>query len=212
MHITILYDNESLIDGLRSDWGFACLVTHNNVNLLFDTGGNGALLLDNMRALGIDPASIHEVFISHSHFDHSGGLSTFLNENSDVQVYAPAALRGIRSAREAVYVEEPMDLGDGFYTTGMLGGIEQSLAVRTVKGIAVVVGCSHPGAEAILTAAQAFGTPYALVGGLHGFDAFDVLQPLELICPTHCTQHIAEIKSRYPDKYIQGGAGASYEL
>ena len=110
MKITIIYDNESRIDELKSDWGFSCLIQYNGVNRLFDTGANGALLLNNMKFLGIDPASIDEIFISHSHFDHSGGLSAFLNENGNTKIYAPDPLRGISPAREVVYVDQPMEI------------------------------------------------------------------------------------------------------
>ena len=212
MNITILYDNESRAEGLQADWGFSCLISHGGVNLLFDTGANGAILLQNMRTLGIEPGSIHEVFISHNHFDHAGGLSSFLNENKEVTVYAPESLKGIKSAREVVYVSEPFEIMDGFYTTGLLGDVEQSLAVRTEDGLVVIVGCSHPGVKSILNAVKRFGTPFALIGGLHGFSEFEVLQPLRLVCPTHCTQHIAEIKARYPEKYVRGGVGASIDI
>jgi 7,8-dihydropterin-6-yl-methyl-4-(beta-D-ribofuranosyl)aminobenzene 5'-phosphate synthase len=212
MNITILYDNESQVEGLQTDWGFSCLVSHGGVNLLFDTGANGAILLHNMRALGIKPESINAIFISHVHFDHIGGLSSFLNENGDVTVYAPASLRGIRSARKVVYVDKSMKIGEDFYTTGLLDDIEQSLAVRSENGLVVIVGCSHPGITSILKAAERFGTPAALIGGLHGFSEFEVLEPLLLVCPTHCTQHIAEIQSRYPDKYIKGGVGTRVEI
>jgi 7,8-dihydropterin-6-yl-methyl-4-(beta-D-ribofuranosyl)aminobenzene 5'-phosphate synthase len=212
MNITILCDNESKVKGLKADWGFSCLVSHSGINLLFDTGANGAILLQNMRALGIESRSVHEVSISHAHFDHAGGLSSFLNENGDVTVYAPASLRGIRSARKVIYVDKPMEIREGFYTTGLLDGIEQSLAVRSEDGLVVIVGCSHPGVTEILRASERFGTPAALAGGLHGFKEFDVLHPLRLVCPTHCTQLIAEIQALYPDKYIQGGVGTSINI
>ena len=182
------------------------------MRLLFDTGADGAILLANMRALGITPISIDEVFISHIHFDHAGGLSSFLGANRDVKVYAPDALRGIRSAREVVYVDSAMELRVGVYTTGMLNNEEQSLAIRTNKGMVVVAGCSHPGVESILDAVRPLGKPFALIGGLHGFDNFEVLQPLSLICPTHCTQYADEIRSRYPDTCIQGGVGVRIDL
>lgn len=212
MKITIIYDNESRKDGLKADWGFSCLIECHGINLLFDTGTNGALLLENMKALGIDPTSIDEVFISHIHFDHSGGLSSFLNENGQTKIYAPSPLRGISPAREVVYIDESMELNRHFYTTGMLNNMEQSLAIQTEKGLVIVVGCSHPGVENIMKAVAPYGKPYALIGGLHGFREFEVIRNLSFICPTHCTQYIAEIKSIYPDKYIRGGVGEIIEL
>jgi 7,8-dihydropterin-6-yl-methyl-4-(beta-D-ribofuranosyl)aminobenzene 5'-phosphate synthase len=198
---------------LKADWGFSCLVECFGIRLLFDTGTKGVLLLENMKVLGIDPKSIDEVFISHTHFDHSGGLGALINENENTKIYAPNPLRGISPAREVVYIEdEPMELNQYFYTTGLLKGMEQSLAIKTEKGLVVIVGCSHPGVGDILKAVASYGTPYALIGGLHGFREFEVLKNLEHICPTHCTQYISEIKSLYPEKYIQGGVGEIIEL
>jgi len=94
----------------------------------------------------------------------------------------------------------------------LLKDIEQCLIVETDKGLVIIVGCSHPGVDAILDAASQFGTPYAVIGGLHGFDEFELIQKLQFVCPTHCTQHIPEIQSLYPDKYVQGGAGKVIEI
>ena len=64
----------------------------------------------------------------------------------------------------------------------------------------------------ILKAAQQFGKLSGIIGGLHGFSELALLSDLELICPTHCTQHKEEIKKRYPQKYIEGGAGRIIEI
>jgi len=208
MKITLIYDNDVYKDGLQADWGFSCLVEiENTPTILFDTGTNGSILLSNMEKLDIDPSSIDEVFISHAHFDHVGGLSAFLNVNSDVTVYVPPSLRGVRGVKEVVSVSEPLKIHENVFSTGELDNIEQSMAVKIDKGIVVIVGCSHPRMAHILKAASQFGDLYAIIGGLHGFSEFDLFKDLQLICPTHCTQHKAEIKALYPEKYSDGGAG-----
>ncbi len=213
MKVTIIYDNEVYEEGLTADWGFSCLVeAENTPRILFDTGTNGSILLSNMQKLGIDPASIDEVFISHPHFDHIGGLSAFLNVRSDVLVYVPASLRGVRGAKEVISVSEPLKIHENVFSTGELDGIEQSMVVKTGKGIALIVGCSHPEMAHILKAASQFGKVYAIIGGMHGFSEFELFKDLELICPAHCTAYKAQIKSRYPDKCVGAGAGKVIEI
>jgi len=212
MKITILYDNTVFLPCLESDWGFSCLVEIHNRSILFDTGSNGSILLKNMEKLGIDPLSIDDVFISHPHFDHIGGLSAFLNENNKVKIYVPISLRGIRNAKEIIYVDEPVELYENIFSTGKLNHNEQSMAVKTEKGLVLLVGCSHPEMKNILKAASQFGKVYTIIGGLHGFNEYELLQDIDLICPTHCTRHITEIKSLYPEKYIEGGAGKIIEI
>ncbi len=227
MKVTIIYDNEVYPvrepkekvsnglykEGLVADWGFSCLVeVENTPKILFDTGTNGSILLSNMEKLNIDPASIDEVFISHPHFDHIGGLSAFLNVRSDVRVYVPVLLRGVRGAKEVISISEPVKIHENVFSTGELDGIEQSMAVKTGKGIVLIVGCSHPKMADILKAASQFGKVYAIVGGMHGFSEFDLFKDMELICPAHCTAYKAQIKSRYPDKYVVAGAGKVIEI
>jgi len=212
MKITIIYDNETCNKALTADWGFSCLVEAYGRKILFDTGANGTLLLENMKFLKIHPDCIDDVFISHDHWDHTGGLSAFLKENSSVTIYTPSTLPAIANARKVVCVDELVELQEHFYSTGLLKDIEQCLVVETEKGLVIIVGCSHPGVDVILKAAAQFGAPYAIIGGLHGFDDFELIQKLQLVCPTHCTQHISEIQSLYPDKFVQGGAGTVIEI
>jgi len=206
--ITIVYDNEVYQEGLKSDWGFSCIIEkENSPKILFDTGANGSILLSNMEKLGIKPISIDEIFISHNHFDHIGGLSSFLDVNNKVKIYLPVSLRGVRAAKEIIYVDEPLQIHQGFFSTGELEGIEQSLVIKGENGLIVIAGCSHPGVGNILKAAGQFGKVKSLVGGLHGFSEFDLIKDLDLICPVHCTQFKEKIKELYPEKYISGGAG-----
>lgn len=208
MKITLIYDNYVFERGLRADWGFACLVeVENTPPILFDTGANGSILLSNMKELSIDPAAIQEVFISHSHWDHLGGLPGFLDVNKDVKVYVPASCSPPSGAEEVISVSNPIQMHENIFSTGELGRVEQSMAIKTEKGVVVIVGCSHPGVGTILESASQFGKVYALIGGLHGFDDFDLFGDIEMVCPTHCTQHTREINSLYPEKCIDGGAG-----
>ncbi len=212
MKVTIVYDNTVYREGLESDWGISALVEKEGVpKILFDTGGSGRILLNNMDKLGVDPRSIEEVFISHAHYDHTGGLSALLTENREVTVWKPPSFRGVKNAEEVVTVEGPAELHDGVHSTGELQGIEQSLCVETESGIVVLAGCSHPDMGNILKIASQFGDVHGIIGGLHGTKSGQ-LKGLELICATHCTQHKEAIRKRYPEQYMEGGVGRVIEI
>jgi len=211
MKTTIIYDNTAFRDDLKADWGFAALVEAHGRRILFDTGARGAILLGNMRRLGIEPNSVDDVFISHAHYDHTGGLSAFLEENNQVAVWMPPSFRGVKNARRLVHVDQAATLYDGIHSTGELEAVEQSLCVETEKGIVVVVGCSHPRMDHILDAARQFGALYGIIGGFHG-NGPEALTGLEMICATHCTQQIDAIKAAYPTQYLSGGAGRVIEI
>ena len=104
-------------------------------------------------------------------------------------------------------VDEAIQMHENIFSTGELGDFEQSLVVKTSQGLVVVAGCSHPGVACILENASPLGKVTALMGGLHGFNAFGLIQNLDWICPAHCTRHQAEIKKLYPEKFLEGGVG-----
>ncbi len=175
MRITIVYDNESTKDNLREDWGFACIIDAYDKRILFDTGASGEILLTNMKKLNIAPESIDEIFISHNHWDHTGGLNDFLSIHL-CTVYVPPSYAISESPSNFAAIDKPTCLHENFYSSGELQNVEQSLFINTTNGLVVVVGCSHSGVGNILQSARDIGTPIALIGGLHDFDEYDVLK------------------------------------
>ncbi len=212
MKLTIVYDNEIAQPGLEADWGFSCLVEIDDRRLLFDTGGRGALLVRNLERLNLDPRNLPEIFISHGHWDHLGGLGEILRLNADATVFLPGSCRGSPEAQRAIGVQGPCAFSENLFSTGELRGAEQSLVVKTAGGLVVICGCAHPGVGTILAAASQFGRVSGLVGGLHGFKEFELLADLTLICPCHCTQYILEIMRLYPQTAVGGGAGTVLEI
>ncbi|MBN1932712.1 MAG: MBL fold metallo-hydrolase [Desulfobacterales bacterium] len=211
MKLTIIYDNTAFRKDLRSDWGFSCLVEVYDKKILFDTGANGSILLDNMNKLNINPAEIKDVFISHAHWDHTGGLSDFIKIRP-AEVYIPFSCQPPIYASKVIQVKGSLKIYENIFSTGELNEIEQSLVIQTESGSVVITGCSHPTVKTILKAASQWGKPYALIGGLHGFKDFNLINDLQMVCPTHCTRLIEEIKYRYPDKFVSGGVGKVIEI
>jgi 7,8-dihydropterin-6-yl-methyl-4-(beta-D-ribofuranosyl)aminobenzene 5'-phosphate synthase len=212
MKATILYDNTRYRKGLQVDWGFSCMVQGEGIpTILFDTGTNGQILLSNMRKLDINPKMIDIVFISHAHFDHTGGLRSFRAENTKAKVYTPPTFYDTRNENMNI-VQGPTEIYKNVFSTGELDRIEQSMVVHTSRGGVLFMGCSHPRMHTILSTASRFDTIYAIIGGLHGFRDFILFKDLALICPTHCTQHKAELKRLYPEKYLEGGVGRVIEI
>ncbi|MBO8175314.1 MAG: MBL fold metallo-hydrolase [Thermococcus sp.] len=79
MRITILFENHSgFKKGFFGGHGFSALVEHKGYKILVDTGVDGEILLKNMNALGIKPADIDYLFLTHGHYDHTEGLKALL--------------------------------------------------------------------------------------------------------------------------------------
>lgn len=216
MNLKILYDNKAK-PGFEKGWGFSCLLELADEKILFDTGWDGNILLSNMRRFGIRLEDIKRVVLSHAHWDHIGGLPHV--RRREMQVYVPQSfsrrLRDELASRFELHeVKDAQKIRERVWTTGELGrGIkEQSLVVETDKGLVVLVGCSHPGVRNILSAASKFGKVWVVVGGMHGFNDYEVLDNLGLIIPSHCTVNKKKIAELFPETYVEGKAGLEITL
>ncbi len=91
MRIVTLVDN--VVNGgcLQAEHGLCLYIETDGKKILFDTGQSG-LFLKNAKKLGIEIADIDYVVLSHGHYDHTGGLTTFLKSNSKAKVFAKRGL------------------------------------------------------------------------------------------------------------------------
>jgi len=79
MNVTCVIDDA--VQRSSSFWGehgLAFLIETDAGRVLFDTGQSGTVLLHNLDLLGVDPATIDALAISHAHYDHTGGLRALL--------------------------------------------------------------------------------------------------------------------------------------
>ena len=117
--ITILYDNYIFSEGLKTDWGFSCIIEGTEKTILFDTGTKSDMLFHNINKLNVNPKDVELVAISHNHGDHTGGLSAFLAENNKVTVYLPVSfpdefVSGVEKAgAKVVSVDKPVEMCKG---------------------------------------------------------------------------------------------------
>ena len=82
--ITLIVDNEAP-PALVAEHGFAAWIDNGEECFLFDTG-QGAALIPNAAALGIDLACARALILSHGHYDHTGAVLAFLAVNPDAPV------------------------------------------------------------------------------------------------------------------------------
>ncbi len=218
MKIAITFNNEALPD-FKAGWGFSCLITGTEKNILFDTGCEGPSLIHNIEKLGYSVEDIDVIVLSHHHWDHTGGLFDILNLNSNIEVYLHSTFsrnfaNEIKKKAVLKVSDEQEMILDNVFTTGLLKAEpdEQSLLLTTASGVTVLSGCSHPGVDRILDVGKKYGSLYAVIGGFHGFADHEVLKDIPVVGPCHCSQYIDDIKKLYPDNYREIRAGDVLEI
>ena len=229
LNITVSYDNNPYKERLTTAWGFSCVIRGTEKTILFDSGGDGSILVTNLEKLGINPKEIDLVVLSHIHGDHVGGLPSFLEKNPEVVVYLPKSFpKGFKDklkeyGAKIVEVQEPLKICEKVYSTGELGTWikEESLIIHTEKGLIVITGCAHPGIVKIVNKAKDLfkNTVLLVMGGFHlGGESKGEIENIifsfrklgvNYIGPCHCSGDVARqlFKKEYGDNFTNVGVG-----
>lgn len=237
MQVKVVYDSESISSKLLTGWGISYLV---DGRILFDAGEKFQPLFKNMKNMNINMADIKTVVISHNHWDHTGGLWEILKRRKGIKVYICPGFGDEFKKRvkelggELIEATGIAQISPSVYTTGEIAGEynglfmpEQSLVVKTDRGISILTGCSHPGILKILEKIKEDFPEehfYSVFGGFHlkdkdeGFINFVVKgfqeYGVKKVGASHCSGDKAKelFRIRYKDDFIDVKVGMTIEI
>lgn len=86
MLIKTLVENTSISKDFGSEHGLSLYIETKKHKILFDVGASD-LFLQNAKKLDVSIADVDFLVISHGHYDHGGGLKSFLHENTKAEVF-----------------------------------------------------------------------------------------------------------------------------
>ena len=275
IQITILCENtvEASLPVI-GEHGFAAFIETERGNYLFDTG-QGHSILHNSRCLKKDLASIKSIFLSHGHYDHTGGLPNVLKLKKNIEVYSHPDIFSKKYAlvktngkdtqkyigmefkkeyyekrgAEFIFNSSFSEVTEGIYLTGEVphttdfekgdprlivnknGNLlpdplldDQSLILKTKKGLVVVLGCAHSG---LINTLQYILTNFkseklnTIIGGTHlGFLKEDQIDKtishlkcldFKRIGASHCTglKASARLFQEFKDRFFFASVGTS---
>jgi len=238
--ITIVYNNVpgDATAGVQVGGGFSAFIVFNQKTILFDVGGDANILVNNLKALGLDAVPLDAIMISHNHFDHLYGLPGVAYRERPPRVYVPGSCREAILAQnpgaDIIPVDEPMQIFPDVWSTGPIATnyndvtlSEQALIIDGDEALYVVTGCAHPGIVSVIERVRQLfpEEPIALVtGGFHLINAtnqevLDMSAKLKQsgvkkLAPSHCTGRLAmEIfKEEWGEHYLRLYLGHAYHF
>lgn len=86
MKVITLFENRTISKDYKCNHGLSLYIETANHKILFDTGTDDSFAY-NASKLGVNIEDIDIAVISHGHYDHGGGLETFLKLNSKATIY-----------------------------------------------------------------------------------------------------------------------------
>lgn len=86
MKITTLLENRAVSKEYKYKHGLSLYIETSNHKILFDSGTDGSFAY-NAEKLGVSLKDVDTAVISHGHYDHGGGLETFLKLNNKAKIY-----------------------------------------------------------------------------------------------------------------------------
>lgn len=85
MKVKVLVENTA--NGqCEGEHGLSLFAEYNGKNYIVDTGSTG-LYSKNAKLMNVDLSTVEAAFLSHAHYDHSGGFNEFFEANKTAKVY-----------------------------------------------------------------------------------------------------------------------------
>lgn len=86
MIIKTLVENNSISKEFNNEHGLSLYIETKKHKILFDLGKTD-LFLENAKKMNVSIEDVDLLIISHGHYDHGGGLETFLKKNNMAKIY-----------------------------------------------------------------------------------------------------------------------------
>ena len=87
MKVTVLTDNMPDPEGLfTTEHGLSLWIEFNGKKILYDAGQSD-IYMQNAKKLSIDISEADFAVVSHGHYDHTGGLGSFLSNNARAEIF-----------------------------------------------------------------------------------------------------------------------------
>ncbi len=237
MKLTVIAEGSTKWDRFIRKWGVSYLL---DSEIVFDTFGRTDLFNKSLSKLKIDISKIKTVILSHEHWDHITGLKHLTDNNKKITIYIPegfnskiaAEIRSYGAAavitnHKITQIKENIYLSDSFCCSYNGKPIyEQSLIVKSEKGMTLICGCAHPGIDVIVSNINRYFNSEitTLIGGFHLADNSEQQNEIitnsikyagiKKIAPMHCTGKKASelIKKHFKTGFIKMSEGSTLEI
>ena len=146
MKITALIENTTKED-LQTEHGLSLYIETEKHTVLFDSG-QGTLFAENAEKLGKDLSKVDMMILSHGHYDHGGGLATFLKVNDHAPVIVSSEAFGdyynakdkyiglnkeLKDEKRLVFVDVDEQIDEELYVYA--GSIREKVEYMTPSGL-----------------------------------------------------------------------------
>lgn len=132
MKITALVENTALSDNFEAEHGLSLYIETKRHKILFDSGQTD-MILRNAHKLNVNLSEIDTAIISHGHYDHSGGMESFLVKNNTAKIFLNKNCLGDFYSNPERYIGVKKDVfkGDRFTFTTDYCRIDDELLLYT---------------------------------------------------------------------------------
>jgi len=109
VRVYVTMENSAVSSEFACEHGLSLYIETGDQKILFDTGASSAFA-DNAKRMGIDLSAVDFAVLSHGHYDHSGGIHKFFEENDHAPLYADQRAFGAYVSGRGVSVSVNADL------------------------------------------------------------------------------------------------------